>query len=57
MRWRGLRADVSVEQAMVDPGSLVRSLAMADARFGKRPLAAVDESRLYRLAAQILRTR
>ena len=49
--------ELSIEQAMVDNDPLIQSLAMADARLGKRRLAAVDETRLHRLAAHILSLR
>ena len=49
--------ELSVEQAMSDSDSLVQSLAMADARLGKRRLAVVDGSHLHRLAAHILQLR
>ena len=42
--------ELSVEEAKADPDPLVQSLAMADARLGKRRLATVDEGHLHRLA-------
>ena len=44
--------DLSIEQALADKDPLVQTLAMLDARLGKRRLTAIDVSSLHPLAQQ-----
>lgn len=46
--------ELSIEQALNDDDPLIQSLAVADARIGKRRLAQLDVTKLHRLPAHIL---
>ena len=48
---------LSIESALADPDPLVQTLAVLDARVGKRRMDRLDPGALHRLAAALLRVR
>lgn len=49
--------DLSIDEALADEDALVRSLAIVDARLGKRRLARIDPEELHPLPRQLLALR
>lgn len=49
--------DLSIEQALADSDPLIQTLAVLDARLGKRRLTEIDSDRLHPLSRKLLEIR